>query len=122
MKNLMIMSLMLVSILSVKANAINPTPIHDAQPPREGYVPEASTQTDSGEKAKEDSACEAAYKKSIDSGVIADAIDAAEVCKAAVDAACVRTKNKTTGDARLAAAVCRLKAAHGAYLNVQESK
>jgi hypothetical protein len=116
-KRLLVLSLLLG--LTSYAGTIAGTQIHDAQPPKEGYVPEVSTQSD--DKSAKDDSCEAAYKKSIDSGVIADAVNAAEICKAAVDAACERG-NKNTGDARLVAAICRLKAAHGAYLKVQDSK
>jgi len=130
-KSVIVVSLLLG--LTSYAGTVAGTQIHDATPPTEGYVPPADQKSQSDVQAvgetetkpqdflpmanPEKVSCEAAYKRAVDSGVVADANNAAEVCNLAVQLSC-RTAKKT-GDARLNAAVCRLDAAHAAYLKVK---
>jgi len=128
-KSVIVVSLLLG--LTSYAGTVAGTQIHDATPPTEGYIAPTGDAKDGSPSKSDDyyqavldkDSCDDAYRKAISSGVsgdsalVAELSKATEACKMAVNNSCDENTRKSSAD-RIAAAVCRLKAAHAAYLKV----
>lgn len=120
----MFLSLLILGSLKVSAGVIGTgTPIHDAVPPREGYIAPASetpATPPSQAPANSTPTCAVAYENGMNSPSTGEVEEAADICKAALNAMCAFPGG--TGDQRYLSANCQLEAAHAGNAAVNDER